>query len=99
MSSQIERANSDFRMAFANLVRAFREGSGASTELISDAVKPRAGQGNPTGVVNLEKGNGWVNPAFAAEVFRELGIPNHEAFGRAYRDLKEAVGGKTIDRG
>jgi len=89
-------ANQHFRRGFAALAAAYRQSDSAlSTQAVALAVTPRAGQGNPTGVRDLERGVGWVNPRFATEVFRELQMPESDLLGRAYGDLKSFVKGRV----
>jgi len=89
-------ANRHFRRGFAALAAAYRQSNPTLTaQAIALAVTPRAGQGNPTGVRDLERGLGWVNPRFATEVFRELQMPESDLLGRAYGDLKSFVKGRV----
>jgi hypothetical protein len=66
-------------------------------ERIGEEAKRRAGQGNAKGVSNLVQADGWVDPRFATEVFRELLFSEDEivTLGRAYTDLKMLMDGKV----
>lgn len=88
-------ANRHVRDAFGVLAHRYRMASGLSPTDVSEKAKVFAGQGNPTGVRNLETSFGWVHPKFAQGVFRAVGIPEADRLGEIYAELKTYFGGVT----